>query len=234
MSISLARRGDIAAAGAAPFDPTSITGIRAWWDASDLSTFTFGTGTAVAQWNDKSGIGNDVSQGTAAQRPTRSGTQNGRSTLVFDGVNDNLVKSAGPGTAGQPVSVVIALKYANLDTADHVVYNQGGGGPQVQTNTTWQAYAGASLNSGVADDANWNVITAIFNGGSSFIYLNGSQIASGNTGSDNDAGANIGMYSTGASYWAGEIAEILVYSVALSGTDRTALEAYLKTKWGTV
>ena len=68
-------------------------GPLAWWDASDASTFTFSSGSVVSQWNDKSGNGNHLTQGTVANQPGRTGTQNGLSTVVFDGSNDLMVCS---------------------------------------------------------------------------------------------------------------------------------------------
>ncbi|MBK9181427.1 MAG: hypothetical protein IPM45_18095 [Acidimicrobiales bacterium] len=58
--------------------------LRHWWDVSNASSFTFGVGTKVAQWNDLIG-GKHFVQATEAAQPARTGTQNGRSTLVFGG-----------------------------------------------------------------------------------------------------------------------------------------------------
>ena len=86
--------GNIAAAvtGGAipPFDPTSIANCKAWYDASDTATITV-SGTAVTQWNDKSGNSKNLTQGTAGLRPL-SGvrTQNGKNAIEFDGGDDIL------------------------------------------------------------------------------------------------------------------------------------------------
>lgn len=73
----------------ASFDPKSISGLVAWFDADDASTFTL-NGTAVSEWRDKSGNGYSVSQGTANNQPARTGTVLGRATVDFDGSNDCL------------------------------------------------------------------------------------------------------------------------------------------------
>jgi hypothetical protein len=79
---------------------TEITGLQAWYDASDASTlFDATTGGSlvaadggVARWQDKSGNGRHLTQSTAGNRPTRkTNQQNGRDTLQFDGSNDSLV-----------------------------------------------------------------------------------------------------------------------------------------------
>jgi hypothetical protein len=56
-----------------------------WLDASDTATITASSGS-VSQWDDKSGNGRNVTQGTAAAQPTTgSATLNGLNVLSFDG-----------------------------------------------------------------------------------------------------------------------------------------------------
>jgi hypothetical protein len=71
------------------FNPKSISGLVAWFDADDTSTFTL-SGTAVSEWRDKSGNGYAVSQPTGNNQPARTGTLRGRATVGFDGTNDVL------------------------------------------------------------------------------------------------------------------------------------------------
>ena len=49
------------------FLPTDISGLSLWLDADDATTITIATG--VSQWDDKSGVGNDVSQLSASLQP---------------------------------------------------------------------------------------------------------------------------------------------------------------------
>lgn len=54
-----------------------------WLDAADTSTITHSSG-AVSQWNDKSGNGRHVTQGTAAAQPTTGASAiNGRNVIDF-------------------------------------------------------------------------------------------------------------------------------------------------------
>lgn len=71
------------------FNPKSIAGLSAWFDADDVSTFTL-SGTAVAEWRDKSGNGYAVSQSTGNNQPARTGAIRGRACIDFDGTNDVL------------------------------------------------------------------------------------------------------------------------------------------------
>lgn len=76
---------------ASGFDPKSISGLTAWWDASDSSTITAVSG-AVSVWTDKSGLGRTLYQGTAANRPaTGTRTIGGKNAFDFDGSNDCLL-----------------------------------------------------------------------------------------------------------------------------------------------
>jgi hypothetical protein len=84
---------------ATSFDPRSIAGLEAWWDAADASTlFDAATGGSlvandgdVGRWEDKSGNARHFEQGTAANRPLRKPASiNGRHGVYFDGNNDLL------------------------------------------------------------------------------------------------------------------------------------------------
>ena len=71
------------------FNPKSISGLLAWYDASDSSTITVGTG--VSAWADKSGNGYTLRQSTANNQPvTGTRTIGGKNALDFDGTNDVL------------------------------------------------------------------------------------------------------------------------------------------------
>jgi len=75
-------------------DPTSLSGCQLWLDASDVSTLTESAG-AVSAWADKSGNGNNFSQATGAEQPLTNATSlNGKNTIQFDGINDNLAAAS--------------------------------------------------------------------------------------------------------------------------------------------
>jgi len=82
---------------AAFVNPTNLTGLQLWLDASDANTLydatTGGSLVAadglVARWEDKSGNGRHLTQGTSGSRPTRkTAIQNSLAVLRFDGSND--------------------------------------------------------------------------------------------------------------------------------------------------
>lgn len=82
-----------------PFAPDTLTGLQAWYDASDASTLYDATSGGslvaadggVARWEDKSGNDRHATQGTAVARPLRKASvQNGLDVMRFDGGDDFL------------------------------------------------------------------------------------------------------------------------------------------------
>jgi hypothetical protein len=76
---------------------TAVTGLQAWYDASDASTLFDATSGGslvaadggVARWEDKSGNARHFTQGTSGSRPLRkTAIQNSLAVLRFDGSND--------------------------------------------------------------------------------------------------------------------------------------------------
>jgi hypothetical protein len=86
------------------FDPRSLPGLVAWFDASDRNTLltTSGGLTLVAnnndpvgRWADKSGLGNDVVQATGSARPSwQTGVIGGYPAVRGDGVSQYLASVA--------------------------------------------------------------------------------------------------------------------------------------------
>lgn len=96
--------------------------LLAWYDASDVGSFFFGTG--VSQWRDISGNGLHLDQSIAANQPIRNATGlNGLPTVAFDGSNDALFSDPTnplypwPLPQGQPFTIVQMVQpppYASL------------------------------------------------------------------------------------------------------------------------
>lgn len=67
---------------------TPISGYELWLDSSDASKFTYSSGTVVSSWTDKSANAYVFEPSSTTYAPSRSGTQNSKSTVVFDGTDD--------------------------------------------------------------------------------------------------------------------------------------------------
>ena len=118
----------------AAFAPASpVTGSKLWLDSSDASTFTYSSGTLVSQWNDKSSNSYVFSQSTVANQPSRSGTQNSLTTLIFDGSNDIITSTAAASVwkflhdgTGATVFIVAKQTYTSNFSASGEILNTYG------------------------------------------------------------------------------------------------------------
>ena len=110
------------------FQPSSITGLKAWYDPSDTTSITSSSG-AVSQINDKSGNGYNLVQATSAYKPT-TGTRTINSLNVLDFTSDSTYISNNTtsnwtfmsNTSGSSIFVVF-----KLDTLGkrNFIYNTG-------------------------------------------------------------------------------------------------------------
>ena len=106
------------------FDPRSIAGLAAWYDASDASSlFQNSNGTTavsalndpVGRWSDKSGNARHLTQATNSQRPLyRPADQNGRGVLRMEITPFNTMATAWDAqlNAGNTVFAVIVPRFA--------------------------------------------------------------------------------------------------------------------------
>lgn len=69
------------------FDPRRISGLNAWWDATDTATIDLDGNGGVSLWRDKSGNSRTAEQTVANNRPVL-GTLAGRQAVLFDGTDD--------------------------------------------------------------------------------------------------------------------------------------------------
>lgn len=74
------------------FSPLQVSGLTAWLDANSLS---LADNASVSSWPDKSGNVAPFGQATTAQQPIfKTGIQNSKPVVRFDGVDDNLIITA--------------------------------------------------------------------------------------------------------------------------------------------
>jgi hypothetical protein len=223
-----------------------VTGMSFWLDATNVdgsNNSTLSNGSAIAQWNDLSGNSFNVGQVTSNKRPTLvTNVLNGLPVVRLDGLNDDLSDSGGPFT-GNVHTIFVVLQASKpaieqdfldagpagstsylanyTDTNGIHIFRGAGGGDVVNTNYTNGQYLiyGAVYDGGVA--------------GGSAITINGANTTTGTLGAIADSntvyiGSNIGGLT---SFYAGDIAEILVYNSILSPSDYAANETYLNNKW---
>jgi hypothetical protein len=239
-----------------PFSPASISGLTAWWDASDSSTlFDADTGGSAAtadgevgRIEDKSGAGRNFTQATSANRPTRkTAVQNGLDVLRFDGTNDRLNGTTFDNLFASSASTCFIVAKATTVPSDSpsaflnaAALSDGSAGHGffgVRSNSTAYsfgfdfAFGEASLS---YTTGNWVCFTTDHNGTTLRTTINKTTSATASLG-----GRGFTNFSTilGANYdqtvfFDGDVGEIITYNVALSTSNREAVETYLMSKWG--
>ena len=217
------------------FSPTDIPGLALWLDASDAATITLDGSNNVSQWNDKSGNARHASQATTTRRPSYTGSNqvNGITCPRFDGTDDYL--ATGSFSISQPSTMIVAFRRPS--TGMQVLVDATVGRNQVLMNgNPLYMYAGTALQGGPTVSANaTHRATAIFNGSSSTIRLNGSVAASGDSGSSSMSGSFlVGIANNLTQFpYNGMIAEICWYTGVLTSDQISSVESYMLTKWGT-
>ena len=214
------------------FDPTSIDGLALWLDAADTSTVTLDTGVSV--WADKSGNGRNASQSTGNNQPIyTAGGLNGKNVLTFDGTNDTMPTASF--TQNQPSTMFAVVQVLNTSGSINFIDGFGVNRAAIFRRVTnnWTAFAGAELVGSTSTDTNWHTFSAVFNTTSSLLRVDGTQIASGNVGSQNvTTGLSLGSYNGTSGYLNGSIAEVLFYGGVLTASQIAAVETHLQKKWG--
>lgn len=229
------------------FTPKNVSGLAAWWDANDTSTLTLDGNGNVSSWADKSGNAVTASQGTANNRPTPTAAAlNGKQVLTFDGSNDSLaftgtartdetyilVARANQTPGGVKTSQILGDASSGFGLTA-VVKNDGSSTSPVEaplggfvagtTLARWSPAANTDIGPFV-----FSVVRSSASGGQ--LFSSGVSRATCTT-SNSFALARIGI--VGSSFpLLGYIAEVCIYSRALSASERQQVERYLGNKWG--
>lgn len=243
-----------------PFAPTSLSGLTAWWDASDSSTLfdadSGGSASAadgeVGRLEDKSGNGRHFTEATSANRPTRkTAQQNGLDVVRFDGTNDRMEVALvfSEFASSNESTVFVVAKAAAVDTdsgtesSNDVVLTEAGGSHgfvMLRSNDTAAAFGfGVSpfaytTTSLTYVPGGWKVFSTLHDGTDLAFRINGGSAATGALATRNfmSSGLVLGRNNAATQFLDGDVGEIITYNVALSTPDREAVESYLIAKWG--
>ena len=226
-----------------PYTTLPVSGAALWLDASQQNTIFSDAGTtpvttsgqSIYQWNDLSGNNRHAVQATSGNRPTwvpPASGQNGLGAVGFNGSNQ-LISTATSGLSAQPFEYYIVFKFKSTTTNDRIVFGTGDRGNfDGNSGGGWNLFSGALLAGGTRTGTSWAMVNCKFNGSSSALRINASQVLSGNTGTGYPTAFSLA--GNGSSDWGDiTVAEFVVYSSTLSTGDQNLVESYLKTKWGT-
>lgn len=216
---------------AAPFDPADY-GTVALWGGARYET-SYADNDAVGTLADFSGNSRTATQGTAAAKPTfkAAGSVSGVSlaTLYFDSSDYVPTTSF---AQSQPFTIAVVARSATTAANNTAIGSSSGFvGVAARTTGSWLSYAGGGITY-YGTSTGWSVIVSVFNGASSFTYVNGSKSTGSYGAGGISGGVSIGAWNTGSEKFNGHIGEWVVWSGALSDTDAAAACAALQADWG--
>lgn len=227
------------------FNPLGITGLKAWYDFTDIGSLFQDTaritpitsnGQTIKGVTDKSGNGNHLSEATNGPTYTVAGI-NGYSVGRFDGTNDTLTRAPFVGSIAQPYTVFIVGQFNDTATVNDPAMDGTGGSRShaVLVNASGQFghyYGSAVIGSTVADDTSPHVFCSTANGASSALRIDGgANTAIGNPGTDTLLG--IILANNTAVFAQIDFLHLLIYSGDISAADKNSLGSDLATFTGT-
>lgn len=221
--------------------------LELWLDANDSSTITL-NGSTVSQWDDKSGNNYHVSQGTASNQPTYvTSVLNSKNIVRFDGVNDIISNASAQPVAGSASRTIFYVFSCNStfngSNQEYGLYfglasPANGGVIAISQELAVRVSNGYRVFNQSNDDGSHAIISAVQNGtnvSNYSMWKNGSALSATSTVSralNIEAGISVGAHPAISNWLDGDIAEVIVYSSALSTSDRESIESYLSDKWG--
>jgi hypothetical protein len=226
------------------FQPSSISNLSLWLRADAGISQTAGS---VSQWNDQSGAGNNCSQSTSANRPFQVLSVpelNGNSAIRFDGTNDLLNGTTIPNLNNSSFTIFIvangesqASSIASLfsvNTASNGFYFTR----RPSTNKFGMFNNGTNVNSvGNFPGSGYiyRMLTGVKTLNTSFVFRSNpiqdfNSVTSGATVAFTNTNYQIGAGNS-ANFFKGDIAEIIIYTQALSSTEISQVERYLMDKY---
>ena len=236
----------VAAAGDKAFGPADLSGLKAWYDASDLQTED---GAKLSRWANKAGQSDfNALQSDAARQPTyqAAGKINGKPGVKFtQQTNLQLEKSFSLDDL-TIFAVVNPDEIVNAGDANQIFSKLGLFGDH-----NWYFnIENNGFNFGWKDDGGYRnyvgdnramtantsyILGGVKDGAGGTQYMNGAAIGklpgSGNP-VHNDQPNFIGGGSGAATSMVGVISEILVYDRGLNEDEADEVQAYLADKWG--
>lgn len=233
---------------AADWSPLDLADLLAFWHAPDLGSFTFSSGSSVSAWADLTDA-YTLAQATSARQPTRNGTQNGETTVTFDGGDMMSLASITYGTftiyvAGK-FPPGIGLIYEHSDTANS---NNGGylnphNGATVVVRRSGGASSGDAANNWAADST-FTVLRHQFDGTDAghTTWRDSVEVESSTGGSSDNPGTSTVNTTFNVGARAGLVAPIgngsaigslIVCSTSHDSATAAQVEDWLRNFWGT-
>lgn len=236
----------------APY-PLQCGGCVLWLDGADpLNTGVVpADATAISTWSDKSGRGNNLTQGTGANQPLlKRNIQGGLSVVRFDGSNDSIAQATNTDFQlnKDMTFYSVACSTATPGTFQRM-YSRGnfppggyGYGRTASTSegdfTMFATQSNVTSSSGAfyASNGVFEADACVFtNSGSTIqIYKNNTSYLSQAAGAltANNVAFTVGIQSDLVQPWKGDIAELIIFANKHTTTQVQDMFRWLGNKWG--
>jgi hypothetical protein len=210
-------------------------------------------GSGVSQWIDQSGNNRNATQSVGSNQPTLvNGVINGRPVVRFDGVSDFLTFNLPVNGSSAMSLFLVAANTQNQNGGESgaeraaLFWNERAGWGTLFL-TPFQASVNCRFGTTQVENRNdylrtapigsaFTVSSAIKNGTTDSLYVNGTQVVNASGKLPTIAAcqdvANVGRGYNNNTFFAGDIAEILIYNRALTTAERQQAEQVLDGKYG--
>jgi hypothetical protein len=238
------RVSDLEAGGGSGTDFDLSTYSPYWWCKADTG-ITKDASNIVSQWDDQTAGARHATQSNASYKPQYvANARAGYGAISFDGVNDYLTTTAVPntGTNGRTLLIVVAAALSASGGYKHLLhYGEANTGKAYGILASANSYSygnhywGSAFGTTAWGELGAAIVIATYDGTTDRWYWNGALVGENtvalNTGST--VGIQIGSrISAPAECGRAWILEAAAWSSVLSDSDRNAIVAGLKTKFG--
>lgn len=240
-----------------PFTPSSISGLKFWVQADNLS---LSDGDPVATWTDLSGVGNTVTAASTARPTYKTNIQNSKPIVRFDGSANVMNKASFSGVDGLTgMTIFLVVKEAAL-TINKVyltkwdyasqgswAFQTGDGSSDQVTGYIADSITDTGTNHNQSNDANlttaFYILAMVYDGSQSAanrlqFYKNGTLLTTTNVGTiptsltTCTADFRVGQFGGALTRnFNGDFGEIEIFNSALSSTNMTNMWTYLNARW---
>jgi hypothetical protein len=203
--------------------------LHARYDAASISA---ADGDSLSSWGDETGNGHTLSQSTSGDKPTyKDGIINSQPVVRFD---DDFM-TATFAALSQPNTVFMVFQLRSTTSTNQYIMSSDDGTARNDffhdsNDDDWAMFAGNGLRGG-SPETTAHIMSGLYNGGSSDLRIDGSQISSGGVGSDAMGGLTVGARYSDDTFAAVDVGELLIYPQDKSDVY-SDVESYLSDKWG--
>jgi hypothetical protein len=255
-SLSVTERQQVEAYLAQKWDPVpsplTIPGCVFWLDAGDRSTLTLSSSNTVTAWTEKSGANRTVTTNSTGIYSATA--MNGRPGIQFSA--GNVMTSSTAATLGNNLTAFVVFMGTSpgpLGLNIPLFVGSSANGYQLMYRGDFQTYQASQEGAGGTGNSHYTTINlpimmaGMVSSTTPYwsVFLNGyANINPGVGGYNTPPVSNVGattIYIPGGNpYWGGPgngmfngvISEVLLFSNALTTTQRQTVEGYLSSKWG--